>query len=281
MTCPNPAGNTLQIPFSPEMKELIQCLSDFPHVGIAVVDSRFRYLRLNQALASMNRAPVESHIGKTLRDVLGPAAQRLEPRLERVFATRKTTRFEFAARLLKRSEEARWDVMCFPVGKSGKFEAVCAVVRELSGSAPQTPLFGLTSKLKALRTIINRETIETRDATRRALDLLNVCISEIVALSNASNPAVQQMTQEIFTANESTVRSVDLPTSFRGCLTNRELEVVRLIADGKSNKEIAVVLGISAKTVEHYRQNAMFKLNAHSLVDLLRFAARQKLIKLG
>lgn len=291
MTCPNPAGNThhnfTEIPLSPETKELIKCLSDFPHVGIAILDSHFRYLSLNRALASMNGTPVDFHVGKTIREILGPAAQQLEPRLENVFATGKTTRFEFTARLLKRNEIGRWDVLYFPVGKPHKFD-VCAVVRELTdSSAFRMSLYGLNSKLKALRAIINRENLDCSDSqdvnTRRALDLLNRCISEIVAVSKMSHPAIQQITHEILSAHESPVQSIDSskPGSLQACLTKRELEVVHLLSEGKSNKEVALALGISVKTAEHHRTNAMYKLNAHSLVDLLRFASRHELIKLG
>jgi DNA-binding NarL/FixJ family response regulator len=62
-------------------------------------------------------------------------------------------------------------------------------------------------------------------------------------------------------------------------LTNREREVVRLIAEGKSNKNIAHCLDISAKTVETHRSASMRKLNAHSTAQLVRYAIRFRLIE--
>jgi PAS domain S-box-containing protein len=62
-------------------------------------------------------------------------------------------------------------------------------------------------------------------------------------------------------------------------LTAREREVLRLIADGKSSKEIGSVLGISAKTAETHRTNLMRKLDLHSVGALVRFAVRARLVE--
>jgi DNA-binding NarL/FixJ family response regulator len=62
-------------------------------------------------------------------------------------------------------------------------------------------------------------------------------------------------------------------------LTYREREIVQLLASGNSNKEIAVTLGISVKTVETHRAKIMRKLGLTSIVNLVRFAVRQHLIK--
>lgn len=62
-------------------------------------------------------------------------------------------------------------------------------------------------------------------------------------------------------------------------LTSREREVVQLLAEGKSNKEIAEILYISVKTVETHRSHLMEKLNLHSISDLVRYAVRNELIQ--
>jgi len=61
-------------------------------------------------------------------------------------------------------------------------------------------------------------------------------------------------------------------------LTDREQEVLRLIADGLSNQEIADKLTISVKTVERHRANIMAKLNLHSRTELVKYAIRKGLI---
>jgi DNA-binding NarL/FixJ family response regulator len=61
-------------------------------------------------------------------------------------------------------------------------------------------------------------------------------------------------------------------------LTPREKEVLHLVAEGKSNKEVAADLNISVKTAEAHRINIMRKLNAHSVVELVKYAMRNKML---
>ena len=63
-------------------------------------------------------------------------------------------------------------------------------------------------------------------------------------------------------------------------LTDREREVLALIAEGQSNPEIADALVISVKTVNRHRENIMAKLNLHSRVELVRYAIEKGLIEL-
>ena len=65
----------------------------------------------------------------------------------------------------------------------------------------------------------------------------------------------------------------------RSRLTPREREIVQLLAEGKSNKEIAGFLGISVKTAETHRANIMLKLDFHSITELVRYAVRNKIIQ--
>ncbi|HKX32111.1 MAG TPA: response regulator transcription factor [Blastocatellia bacterium] len=61
-------------------------------------------------------------------------------------------------------------------------------------------------------------------------------------------------------------------------LTSREREVMQLLAEGKSNKEVADILNISVKTVETHRSRIMTKLKLHSMNDLVRYALRNQFI---
>ncbi|NDG72194.1 MAG: DNA-binding response regulator [Proteobacteria bacterium] len=63
-------------------------------------------------------------------------------------------------------------------------------------------------------------------------------------------------------------------------LTKREAEVIRLIAKGHLNKQIAKILQISIKTVEKHRQNAMDRLRLRNTADITRFAVANQLIKI-
>lgn len=65
----------------------------------------------------------------------------------------------------------------------------------------------------------------------------------------------------------------------RDKLTDRELEVVKLIAEAHTNKQIAEILGLSEKTVESHRSNILNKLGMSDRVELVRYAVRRGLIE--
>ena len=67
-------------------------------------------------------------------------------------------------------------------------------------------------------------------------------------------------------------------TNGRGRLTPREREIVQLLAEGKSSKEVAVALGLSVKTAETHRSNIMRKLELHSVSDLVLYAVRNNIV---
>src|SRR5215813_6871648 len=61
-------------------------------------------------------------------------------------------------------------------------------------------------------------------------------------------------------------------------LTDREREVLQLIAEGKTNKEIATLLSVSINTVETHRKHIMEKLDLHNTAEIVRFAVRKKIV---
>ncbi len=63
-------------------------------------------------------------------------------------------------------------------------------------------------------------------------------------------------------------------------LTNREREVLKLVAEGHTAREIADMLVVSPKTVEWYKTSMMNKLNIHNKTDLIKFAIRKRVITL-
>jgi len=67
-------------------------------------------------------------------------------------------------------------------------------------------------------------------------------------------------------------------TPGRNRLTPREREIVQLLAEGKSTKEVAVALGLSVKTAETHRSNIMRKLQLHSVSDLVLYAVRNNIV---
>jgi|SRR5579864_689099 DNA-binding NarL/FixJ family response regulator len=76
-------------------------------------------------------------------------------------------------------------------------------------------------------------------------------------------------------------RNGDTPKPFKDRLTPREREVVQLLAEGKTSKEVAVVLNLSVKTAETHRTNVMRKLDLHSVADLVRYAVRNNIVQVA
>jgi two-component system response regulator NreC len=74
-------------------------------------------------------------------------------------------------------------------------------------------------------------------------------------------------------------RELAVPDDPYGSLTNREREVFQLVAEGKTNAQIGELLFISPKTVDNHRTRVMEKLGLHSSSELVRFAARRKLVR--
>ena len=71
---------------------------------------------------------------------------------------------------------------------------------------------------------------------------------------------------------DSTERSQARPTP-------REVDIIRLLAEGRANKEIAAELGITIRTVETHRARIMLKLGLHSLAELVHYAIRHKIVE--
>jgi len=72
----------------------------------------------------------------------------------------------------------------------------------------------------------------------------------------------------------------DRPESAFSVLSAREREVLQMLAEGRTAKEIAGALNVSIKTVETHRKNIMDKLNIHSIAELTKYAIREGLTRL-
>jgi DNA-binding NarL/FixJ family response regulator len=65
----------------------------------------------------------------------------------------------------------------------------------------------------------------------------------------------------------------------RSRITTREREIIQLLSEGKSSKEVAALLNISVKTAETHRANIMRKLQMHTVSELVRYAVRNRIIE--
>jgi DNA-binding NarL/FixJ family response regulator len=101
---------------------------------------------------------------------------------------------------------------------------------------------------------------------KNAMDLeLVAAVRKVAAGEQAMDPRLGRIAEER-----------DLPS-----LTTREMEVLQLIVHGKSNKEIATVLGLSANTVAVHRTNIMQALDIHNTAELVVYAIRRGLVSIA
>jgi two-component system response regulator NreC len=110
-----------------------------------------------------------------------------------------------------------------------------------------------------------------------AFDELAKAIRSVVANGTYLCPAVAGVVVHDY------VRRLDVPDSPKSSraasevLTAREREVLQLLAEGKSTKQVAATLFVSVKTVETHRHQVMEKLDLHSLAELTKYAIREGL----
>jgi DNA-binding NarL/FixJ family response regulator len=105
-----------------------------------------------------------------------------------------------------------------------------------------------------------------------AFDELDHAIRVVMSGKTYINPLIASIVVESLVSQSSTPSS----QSF-SLLTEREREVLQLIAEGRSTKQIAYDLSVSSKTVESHRRQVMGKLNIRSVAELTKFAIREGL----
>jgi two-component system response regulator NreC len=143
--------------------------------------------------------------------------------------------------------------------------------REIRKVSPNTKLIILTRHteeqyiVEGLRIGVNGFLLKTK-ASAILLQAIKEVSSGALYVSHALSPSVIQT----YLARE------ELPTS---PLSGREREVLQLIAEGESMKEIAARLGISVKTIETHRMRLMDKLDIHETAGLVRYAIRKGIIE--
>lgn len=150
------------------------------------------------------------------------------------------------------------------------------VVRQVREAAPETKVLVLTMH-------------ESDQMVKRALDAgahgyilksdLTECLAKAVkAVAEGKRfltPKISEIVLEGFLNKANRHRQGERESART---TPREIEIIRLLAGGKSNKEIAVELAIAVRTVETHRSKIMLKLGLHSLADLIHYAIRQRMV---
>ena len=105
------------------------------------------------------------------------------------------------------------------------------------------------------------------------LDLVRA-IRAVAAGRSFFSPAIAQSLAENYVRQ---VQQQGLRDSYE-MLTEREREILQLLAEGNSNKQVATILGVSPHTVEAHRLHLMQKLNLHNTAEIVLYAVRKKII---
>ena len=103
-------------------------------------------------------------------------------------------------------------------------------------------------------------------------------VSAVEALAHHKPFFTSKVSSALLDAFLKSVAKPDEGTVF-STLSSREREIVQMLAEGKSNKDIASLLSISVKTVETHRATIMRKLDINSIVELVHYAIRNKLVE--
>src|SRR2546425_80957 len=151
-----------------EPEQLLAAFFGASTVGLAILDDQLRYQAINNTLAAMNGVPAEAHLGRTLRDVLGDAASKLDPILQRVLVTAEPAlNIDLTATLPAMSEVRHWIVNYFPIkNAAGRVKQVGAVVVDISKQRKlEDALSSLGGKLQ-----------EERDRLQALLEVSNTLV---------------------------------------------------------------------------------------------------------
>lgn len=169
---------------------------------------------------------------------------------------------------VERAEELRPDIVVMDVAMP-ELNGIEAT-RRLAGSVPHTRVVALS---------MHKDSVYVREILRAgargyllkdspAGDLVSA-VRAVASGQSYLSPAVSNAVLDDY--RKHVTNPIDL-------LTSREREVLQMLAEGKTNKEIAGVLNLSVYTVDAHRGRIMEKLNLHSINELVRFAVRNGLI---
>lgn len=251
-----------------EKSQLLQMIAAAP-VGFALLGSNLRFIRINPALKVIDGRLADEHIGQTLREAIPEHADALESLCRKVLQNQQPIlNLQISGPPVDGPTKKRtYLASVYPVRPKRKTLNIGLLIRDVSSYT--------------LETIGRFSTVLTDD--------FNAILSAVVGSFDVKLDSLHEA-HPAFTglrkALQSNEQSAQLIRRLLGAvgkggplLSNREQQILRLIADGKSSQEIASILRISFKTVVTHRSMIMKKLDAHETATLIRHAIRQGLIQ--
>lgn len=174
---------------------------------------------------------------------------------------------------LRLCEELRPDIVILDIGmpKLNGIEVAARVQKQ--DAAPSTVILSMHADESYILRALAAGALAylLKDATDE--DLLPA-IRAVAARRRFFSPAVSAVLVEDYVRQ---VQAKGLSEPY-DLLTDREKEVLQLLAEGRSNKEVAVVLDVGLSTVETHRANLMQKLNLHNTAEIVLYAVRKRII---
>jgi DNA-binding CsgD family transcriptional regulator len=229
------------------VQQLFDALRNFP-IGIAICDRRLYFSAVNAKLAEINNIPLEEHPGRPVQDFVGSLASTVAARLEQVFRARQPLHnAELIGRLGANPDLGHWLENYFPILDDRQRVA-------------QVGVFLISFPAAQLHSGPNRTLPGSTVLTGWQSSLL------------ASTSEQENVSKAHYASNGDQCQ--------RQALTARETDVLRLLANGASSKEVSAILAISVKTVETYRARLMLKLHATSVAHLVHYAIRHQVVDL-
>jgi DNA-binding CsgD family transcriptional regulator len=278
-------------------------------IGVALFDRNLNCKTFNDALRSTLGVSPRKHGGKPLQKLLPGGFPKLELAFRRVWNTgNPLSNVELSAQLPPGSEPRKWLVNFYPVrDETGQVRFVAATFSEVTkGRCVELKLSRLRDKFRSdmqrKPNLVEEEfsalSARTFELVNRSVTLLRASMSLRFYTSEMQLEAVlvrHALFIDTSRPQESLFRPQPLDLADAASAVNpeshesdncaasspspRERQILHLLSDGKSNKEIGSILDISTRTVECYRARIMLKLDLHSTAALVRYAIRNKIVE--
>ena len=300
-------NNGLSEPLAERLQSLSGLLNNTT-VGVAFFDRTLHCTALNGAFARMIGTSADGQAGKTLHQLFASEAAQLEPAFEHVWATGASlSNFELKVQGPGEKQSHRWLVNLYPIGDAERrFPLIAATFYEVTkttsaelrldrlsdrfraGAFDDSELFGKDFAELSARTL---ELVQRSVGLLKSSSSLRCYVSEMrleaglerLALYLYAAPQqVPDAPADLAPAGSeraTTAASTPAKELIASKPSFREQQVLLLLAEGKSNKEIAALLNLSTRTIESYRARIMQKLGLHSTAALVRYAVRNKLVE--
>ena len=277
-------------------------------IGVALFDRNLSCRAFNGALGSMIGISPKKHLGKQLRQVFPGGARKIALAFRHVWTTRNSlSNLELTAPMGPGPAPRRWLVNFYPItDELGRVRLIAATFSEVtkersvelnlsrlkdkfdSGAASQSDLPEEEFSTLSARTfeLVNRSVALLKGSLSLRLHMSELRL-EAQLLRHALFMTPNRIPDSLFLPSATSLdpasatdrESPELSRPAGGYPSPRERQILCLLADGKSNKEIGSALDISSRTVECYRARIMLKLDLHSTAALVRYAIRNKIVE--